>query len=579
MPQWLIKLFHSLGRKQTAKRTGIAQIPTQISAEAKGAEYFNILVNAGLKPEDMAKHIKSEKDIIRLVNKVESIQKQTIPKVKDQSKVVKGDFNPNEEWWKPRPGKAEKNVEEVFFDHPDDPRLYKPKKEGIAGIEQQMDKIKGISDDLAKMQKEYLEGYGKVIPKEPSLTKDKFFRIKQGLSTKIKLNTLGENKQLAKELINKKNVEFNSLDRPAQKEVLERLDINIKNAKADFATPVDPDDFASGGIARVGMAGGGALWKFIQGLFIKASNEIRLGKGLFKGLNEKQRIVQHDNLTKMVEQWQKTKTLPEGAEQYFGVDAKKAFAAAEAKVKKPKVKDEYYSKKDMEKEWAHENKLAKQEMKQEDQMIDKALSGMDERTLIKTKYPGITDDLLNKILIDDNPQRKADVMATMDQYMKLREVGKGEQEAFDILTKDMKKPTKHAAGGVAGQLHLNRPGYESGLKVYPKIDITKTGSTPAEGIDVDVRDITVGGTGLYQGDKWFAGAEGLTGNVKVDVTAGGETLFKDTMSKDDALNYIFGLGEAEGDKFQIKSDKNFDNVQIVFKKKFNQGGLAHVLGV
>ena len=82
MPKWLIKLFQSLGRKLAAKRTGIAQIPTQISAEAKGAEYFNILVDAGLKPKDMSKYIKSEKDIIRLVNKVESIQKQQTKQTK-----------------------------------------------------------------------------------------------------------------------------------------------------------------------------------------------------------------------------------------------------------------------------------------------------------------------------------------------------------------------------------------------------------------------------------------------------------------------------------------------------------------
>ena len=84
MPIWLVKLFHSLGRKAAAKRTGIAQIPTQITAEAKGAEYFNILVDAGLKPEDMVKHIKSEKDILRLVNKVESMQKQQTSKVISQ---------------------------------------------------------------------------------------------------------------------------------------------------------------------------------------------------------------------------------------------------------------------------------------------------------------------------------------------------------------------------------------------------------------------------------------------------------------------------------------------------------------
>ena len=98
-------------------------------------------------------------------------------------------------------------------------------------------------------------------------------------------------------------------------------------------------------------------------------------------------------------------------------------------------------------------------------MIDKALSGMDERTLIKTKYPGITDDLLNKILIDDNPQRKAEVMATMDEYLKLREIGKSEAEASDIISKFIKKtPTKHAYGGIAGELHLNQGGRVSFVK-------------------------------------------------------------------------------------------------------------------
>ena len=79
----------------------------------------------------------------------------------------------------------------------------------------------------------------------------------------------------------------------------------------------------------------------------------------------------------------------------------------------------------------------------------------------------------------------------------------------------------------------------------------------------------------------------VAGNVKVDVEKDGDTLFKDTMSKDDVVNFIAGLGNIDGDKFQIKSDEDFDNVQIVFKKKFNQGGraslsnggLAKILGV
>ena len=188
----------------------------------------------------------------------------------------------------------------------------------------------------------------------------------------------------------------------------------------------------------------------MERLLIKASNEIRQGIGKWKGLTTSQKVTQHDNLTKLATEFQKTKKFDVRINEYTGIDAEKAFIEAQAQVKKPKVKDKYYSKKDMEKEWEFENKLAKDAMKQEDQMIDKALSGMDERTLIKIKYPGISDDLLKKILIDDNPQRKAEVLATMDEYLKLREVGKSETEAYDIITKsfDKKIPTKHASGGL-----------------------------------------------------------------------------------------------------------------------------------
>jgi len=34
------------------------------------------------------------------------IKMEAAQKVRDQSKVVKGDFSPGEEWWKPRPRKA-----------------------------------------------------------------------------------------------------------------------------------------------------------------------------------------------------------------------------------------------------------------------------------------------------------------------------------------------------------------------------------------------------------------------------------------------------------------------------------------
>ena len=84
MPAWLIKLFHSLGRKLaakvTSKREGITQIPDTITAESRGAGLYTQLREAGFTDEALTKLIKSEKDIIRLVNKVESIQKQQAKK-------------------------------------------------------------------------------------------------------------------------------------------------------------------------------------------------------------------------------------------------------------------------------------------------------------------------------------------------------------------------------------------------------------------------------------------------------------------------------------------------------------------
>ena len=133
---------------------------------------------------------------------------------------------------------------------------------------------------------------GEVIPKETPLTKDKSFRIKQGLSTQIKLNTLPQNKQLAKEFVTRKNAEFNSLDRKGQTEILERLDIRIKNEQSSFAAPVNPEDMASGGIARVGMFGGGPIvkgGKWVIKNLRKARQEVIEGKGHFSKLNSMQR--------------------------------------------------------------------------------------------------------------------------------------------------------------------------------------------------------------------------------------------------------------------------------------------------
>ena len=173
---------------------------------------------------------------------------------------------------------------------------------------------------------------------------------------------------------------------------------------------------------------------FIEALFIKASNMIRQGKGIFKNLDESQRIKQHDNLTKEVTNFQKTGELREGVDQYFGINAEKAFKEARAKVQKQSTADEITK------------GIA-------DVMQDTSEAGLArsiEVDNLKLEFPGITDDMINNILADTNPQRIAEVKATMKEALKMLEKGKGSDEIINIFKKTPR--TKHASGGLAGML-------------------------------------------------------------------------------------------------------------------------------
>jgi len=78
-----------------------------------------------------------------------------------------------------------------------------------------------------------------------------------------------------------------------------------------------------------------------------------------------------------------------------------------------------------------------------------------EAAQIKLKYPGISDDLIKKILIDDNPQRKAEVLATLDEAFKMMNKGKGNDEIIEIFKNT--KRTKQADGGIIGLTTKPRP--------------------------------------------------------------------------------------------------------------------------
>jgi hypothetical protein len=72
---------------------------------------------------------------------------------------------------------------------------------------------------------------------------------------------------------------------------------------------------------------------------------------------------------------------------------------------------------------------------------------------IKTKFKGrISDDLLNQILTDDNLQRRAEVVAGIEQGLVMQEKGMDPQEIVDILKNTTR--TKQAKGGSIGLDYL-----------------------------------------------------------------------------------------------------------------------------
>ena len=71
---------------------------------------------------------------------------------------------------------------------------------------------------------------------------------------------------------------------------------------------------------------------------------------------------------------------------------------------------------------------------------------MVERLQLKERFPGLDDELVERILIDDNPQRKAEVIATIEESYKMSE--KGMQPEDIISTFKNTSRSKNASGGL-----------------------------------------------------------------------------------------------------------------------------------
>jgi hypothetical protein len=88
---------------------------------------------------------------------------------------------------------------------------------------------------------------------------------------------------------------------------------------------------------------------------------------------------------------------------------------------------------------------------QELQFASRRKPKVSEADMIRQKYGNVIDEeLLQKILIDDNPQRKAEVLASLDEALKMEEKGMSPQEIINIINNTTR--TKQADGGIAGLL-------------------------------------------------------------------------------------------------------------------------------
>ena len=110
--------------------------------------------------------------------------------------------------------------------------------------------------------------------------------------------------------------------------------------------------------------------------------------------------------------------------------------------------------------------------------------------------------------------------------------------------------------------------FQDGLKVYPKIMASKSNIGLGDGKNVDLQDLTYGGTVMYDKGPFSGGIEYLKGKEKFDFKDKDLTLNKDTTDRELA-NLILMMKLKNG---SIKFKGNKDDQMINFSKSFADGG-------
>ena len=211
---------------------------------------------------------------------------------------------------------------------------------------------------------------------------------------------------------------------------------------------------ASGGIARVGMSKGN-LAKWLLSFGKKKKPKIKKDRlATADEVEDAREIVDPTGEAYMVEEGMTVKELDkmvaeQKAYERHMYDQYKTGKLDPVAGEKTKARREFLQQKLDEAESSGDNRLITRDERDELESFTLSIEDIkiSPEDQLRKEFPGIDDRMIKNILTDKNPQRIAEVKQTMREYLKLLEVGKSEQEAYDIITKAIRKPTKHAEGG------------------------------------------------------------------------------------------------------------------------------------